>query len=102
MVWQHNTDVSGGEVGDQASLSNFHRDIGLPINCQEESGLGTFSSIERHGPLNVSTNVRPPVQMWLGTRDFSRDCTEESDIPLSFEMKDEPAFKPLQGNLTFF
>ena len=33
---------------------------------------------------------------------FSRDCTEYSDIPLSCEMKDEPAFKPLERNLTFF
>ena len=31
---------------------------------------------------------------------FSRDCTEDSDIALSCEMKDEPAFKPLQENLT--
>ena len=30
------------------------------------------------------------------------DCPEDSDIPLSCDMKDEPAFKPLQGNLTFF
>ena len=40
--------------------------------------------------------------MRLGPRAFSRDCTEDSDIPLSFEMKDELAFKPLQGNVTFF
>ena len=40
--------------------------------------------------------------MRLGSRAFSRDCTENSDIPLSFEMKDESAFKPLQGNPTFF
>ena len=33
---------------------------------------------------------------------FSRDCTEYSEIPLYCEMKDEPAFKPLQGNSTFF
>ena len=33
---------------------------------------------------------------------FSRDCTEYSDIPLYCEMKDEPAFKPLLGNPTFF
>ena len=44
----------------------------------------------------------PPVKMRLGLRAFSRDCTEDSDIPLSCEMKDEPAFKPPQGNLTFF
>ena len=40
--------------------------------------------------------------MSLGLRAFSRDCTEDSDIPLSCELKDEPAFKPLQGNPTFF
>ena len=33
---------------------------------------------------------------------FSRVSTGDSDIPSSFEMKDEPAFKPLQGNPTFF
>ena len=40
--------------------------------------------------------------MSLGLRAFSRDCTENSDIPLSCELKDEPAFTPLQGNSTFF
>ena len=40
--------------------------------------------------------------MRLGPRAFSRECTEDSDIPLSSEMKDEPAFKALQGNPTFF
>ena len=40
--------------------------------------------------------------MKLGPRTFSRDCTEYSDTPLYCEMKDEPAFKPLQGNPTFF
>ena len=39
---QNNTDPSGGEVGDEASLSSFHRDIGIPMNFQEESGFGTF------------------------------------------------------------
>ena len=89
-------------MGDQASLSSFHRDIEIPINFQEESRLGTFLSIELRGPLKVSRDVRLPVQMRLGPRAFSRDCREDSDIPLSCEMKDEPAFKPLQGNPTFF
>ena len=53
-------------------------------------------------PLEVSGDVRPPVLMRLGPRAFSRDCTENSDIPLYCEMKDEPAFKVLQGNPTFF
>ena len=89
-------------MGDQASISSFHRDIGIPINIQEESGLGTFSSIELPRPIEVSNDVRPPFQMRLGPRDFSRDCTEDSVIPLSCEMKDEPAFKPLLRNPTLF
>ena len=89
-------------MANEASLSSFHRDIGIPINFQKESGLGTYCIFELRGPLEVSSNVRPPVHMRLGPRAFSMDCTEDSDIPLSREMKDEPAFKPLQGNLTFF
>ena len=83
-------------MGDQASLSSFHRDIGIRINFQEESGLSTLWSIELCGPLEVSRDLRPSVQMRLGPRGFSRECTEDSDIPLSCEMRDEPAFKPLQ------
>ena len=50
----------------------------------------------------MSRDVRTPVQMRHGTRVFSSVFTEDSDIPSSFEMKDELAFKPLQGNLTLF
>ena len=89
-------------MGDQASLSIFHRYIWIPINFQEVSGLGTFLSTEPRGPLEVSRDVRPTVQIRLGTRAFCRDCTEYSDIPLYCEMKDEPAFKPLQGYPNFF
>ena len=35
-------DASGREVGDQASLSSWHSDIGIPINFQEESRIITF------------------------------------------------------------
>ena len=94
--------TSLGEAGDEASLSSWHSDIGIPINFQEESGIITFCSIELGPPREVSRDVRPCVLMRRDPRAFSRDCTEDSDIPLSCEMKDEPAFKPLQGNLTFF
>ena len=42
------------------------------------------------------------MQMRLGFMSFSRGYTDDSDIPLNCEMKDEPAFKPLQGNWTCF
>ena len=89
-------------MGDQASFSIFHRDIGIPINFQEESGLRNFRNIEHRGPLEVSSNVRPPVQMRLRFSTFAMDCTEDLDIPLSCEMKDEPAFRVVQRHKTFF
>ena len=41
-AWQENTDTSGGEQGDQASLISWHIYIGIPINFHEESGIVTF------------------------------------------------------------
>ena len=87
---------------DQGSLYSFPRDIGIPINFQEESSLVRFCSLELHRPLEVSRDVRPPVQMRRGTRVSSRISTQDSHIPSSCQMKDEPAFKPLQGNPTLF
>ena len=83
-------------MGDQGSLSSFHKVIGIPINFQEESGIVIFCSIELHMPLELSRDVRPPLQMRLGPTAFSRDCTEDSDIPLYCEKKDVPVFKPRQ------
>ena len=50
-------------MGDHSPLSSFHRDIGICINFQEVSGLGPFRNTELRGPLDVSSDVRPPVQM---------------------------------------
>ena len=32
-------------MGDHASLSSFEKDLGFPINFQEESGLVTFEAL---------------------------------------------------------
>ena len=48
---------------DHSPLSSFHRDIGMPLSFQEESCLGPFRNIEVRGTLEVSSDVRPPVQM---------------------------------------
>ena len=50
----------------------------------------------------MSRDVRTPVQLRLGPGVLSKDSTEDSDILLSCEMKDESAFKPLPRNATFF
>ena len=47
-------------------------------------------------------DVRPSVQKWWRTMAFSRVSTGDSVIPSSWEMKYDPAFKPLQGNPAFF
>ena len=50
-------------MGDYLPLSSFHGDIGMPLNFQEESGLGPFQNTELRGLLEVSSDVRSPVQM---------------------------------------
>ena len=50
----------------------------------------------------MSRDMTAPVQIRRGTRVSSRISTQDSDIPLSCQMKDEPAFKPLLGNPTLF
>ena len=47
-------------------------------------------------------DVRPSFQKRLRTMAFSRVSTGDSDMPSSCEMKDEPAFKALQGKPDFF
>ena len=47
-------------------------------------------------------DVRPPVQMRRTSTALSRVSTGDSDITSSCEIKDEPEFKPLQGNRAFF
>ena len=47
-------------------------------------------------------DVRHPVQKRQRPRSLSSVSTGDSDTPSSLEMKYEPEFKPLQGNLAFF
>ena len=47
-------------------------------------------------------DVIPPVQMRWRPTACSRVSTGDSDMPSSCEMKDEPEFKPLQGNQASF
>ena len=52
--------------------------------------------------LRAQRDVRSLLQMRLTATDFSRVSIGESDMPSFCEMKDEPDFKPLQGNRAFF
>ena len=50
----------------------------------------------------VQRDMRPPLQLRRKPMAFSKFSTGGSDMPSSWEMKDEPEFKPLQGNRAFF
>ena len=41
-AWQGKRDTFQSKAGDTVSLSSCHRDIEIPINIQEESGIITF------------------------------------------------------------
>ena len=101
-AWQENTDASGGEPGGQASLISWQNYIGIPINFHEESGFVTFLTIELCSPLKVSNGCEALCPEEFENYGFSRVSTGHSDIPSSCEMKDETAFKALQGKPVFF
>ena len=73
--------------------------------------LSIFTKSQAMSPfeaLNSAHLSKSQMDEWhydhkrLRTMAFSRVSTGDSDIPSSCEMKDEPAFKALQGNLAFF
>ena len=63
--------------------------------------LSTFGSLNCLSLSSCQRDLQPLVQMRWRRRAFSRGCTGDSDIFSSCDMKDEPAFKPLQGNTAF-
>ena len=56
-----------------------------------------FEALNSAQPSMCQMDVRPSVQKRMRTMAFSRVSTGDSEIPSSCEMKDEPAFKALQG-----
>ena len=63
------------------------------------------SPFEAMNSVHLSTcqnDVRSSVQAMWSTMAFSRVSKGFSVIPSPCEMKDEPAFKPMQGNPAFF
>ena len=47
-------DASGGEAGNQGSLSSWNSYIGIPIHFQKESGIIIFWRVEFYVPLEES------------------------------------------------
>ena len=68
----------------------------------KSQALSPFEAMNSAHLSKSQMDVRPSVQKMLKTMSFSRVSTGDSDIHSSCEIKDEPAFKALQGKPAFF
>ena len=76
--------------------------LGFLSIFKKSQASSPFEALNSACLYRCQRDVRPPVQMRCGPRSFSRVSTGDAPIPSPSEMKDEPAFKPLQGNPAFF
>ena len=68
----------------------------------KSQALSPFEALNSASLSRCQRDVRPTVQMKRAPRAFSKFSTGDSDIPSSCEIKQEPEFKPMQGNPAFF
>ena len=103
--------------------SRLGREIGTPLQVRRKTQgpfpvateilgfLSIFKKSQSSSPFEAlnsaclssdQRDMRPPVYMRRGTTALYRVSTGDSDIPSSWEMKDETAFQLLQGNPALF
>ena len=76
--------------------------LGVLSIFKKGRGSSPYEALNSVCLLRGQRDVRPLVPMrWIRTV-LSRFSTGYSDMHSSCEMKDEPEFKPLQGNRAFF
>ena len=100
-AWQENTDASG--VSQKAKLPLLVGTfilVFLSIFTKSQAS-SHFEALNSEHLSKCQMDMRPSVQKRLRTVASSRCSTGDSDIPSSCEMKDEPAFKALQGKPAF-
>ena len=76
--------------------------LGLLSIFKKTQASSPYEALNSTCLSRVQRDVRPSVQMIRKPMAFSRVSTGDSDMPSFWEMKDEPEFKPLQGNSSFF
>ena len=76
--------------------------LGFLSIFKKNEASSPFEALNSTCLSRCQNDVRPPLQMRRGPIAFSRVATGDSHIPLSCEIKEEPAFKPWQGNWAFF
>ena len=76
--------------------------LGFLSIFKKSQSSSPFEALNSIFLLRCQRDVIPLFQMRQRSLAFSRVSTVDSDIPSFCEMKDEPEFKPLQGNPAFF
>ena len=76
--------------------------LGFLSIFKKSQSSSPFEALNSTCLSRCQSDVRPAVQMRRVPRAISRVSTGDSDIPSSWEMKDQPAFKRLQVNPNFF
>ena len=76
--------------------------LGFLSIFKKSQSSSPFEALNSVCVSRYQSDVIPAIQMRHRTLAFSRVPTGDSDIPSSCEMKHEPEFKPLLGNLAFF
>ena len=76
--------------------------LGFLTIFKKSQASSTFEALNSVSLSRCQSAVRPLVQRRWSNSAFSRVSIADSDILSSCDIKDEPAFKSLQGNLAFF
>ena len=76
--------------------------LGFLLIFKRSQASSLFEALNSTCLSSCQSDVRPHVLIRQGPRAFSRVSTGDSDILSPCEMKDENAFKSLQGNSTFY
>ena len=76
--------------------------LGLLSIFKKSQASSPYEALNSVRLSRVQRDKRPHVPMRRKPMAFSGVSTGDSDMPSSSEMKDEPEFKPLQGNRAFF
>ena len=76
--------------------------LGFLSIFKKNEASSRFEALNSPCLSRCQNDVRPPLQMRRGPSAFSRVSKGDSHVPLSCEIKDEPAFKPWHGKWAFF
>ena len=76
--------------------------LGFLSIFKKSQASSLFEALNSMCLSRYQSDVIPPIQMRRRTMAYSRVSTGDSEFPSSCEMKNEPEFRPLQGNPAFF